>query len=601
MVDGYRVLNADGTTREGGGAAAAQTWLTELTELIRSGDGYRLLYGDPDVAALVHNDGVTQLTDAARIGALVPATASLPLLILPGNGTADEETVQAAAALDPAAILLSDATIRTTADSPVLEGPDGATLVRYTAGASGGGPGPAPRNTPAKVQQRMLSDTWIAARSAPAGSPAGRVRLITDPNQTAGTDNEVTAPWLAAATLTQLLTATPLAWSGEYRYTENARGRGAHRGSARRRAAELDEQYDTYADLLVEPKTALAEAAIALPRSVSLSWRDDATASQRYTSAVEEYLNDDPVRQDLDQRHAEAEHHRPLGDVPHHGQERPSPGHGPRHERDQGQGRVQLVGQPAPDRGAAGDRPGRRRRPDRDHRRPGAGGDQRQRQGARPAADVERDAGRPRQGGGDHGHPGRHHRLADRHRRRDRAGRHHGAAHPPGRQGARPPRSTSRSHSRSRDPPTRPRPERPPRTPSMSESGPGSGRSVSAADPADPAPPVDRSAARSADASATSDRQARSRLISSGAVMAAGTAVSRVLGFGRFVLLVILFGNGTRQADMFTLANTVPNSMYILLAGGVLNTVLVPQIVRAVKKDADRRRGLHQPDHDAGV
>ena len=71
-------------------------------------------------------------------------------------------------------------------------------------------------------------------------------------------------------------------------------------------------------------------------------------------------------------------------------------------------------------------------------------------------------------------------------------------------------------------------------------------------------------------------------------MMAAGTAVSRVLGFGRFVLLVILFGNGTRQADMFTLANTVPNSMYILLAGGVLNTVLVPQIVRAVKKDADR-------------
>ena len=291
MVDGHRVLNADGTTREGGGAAAAQTWLTELTELIRSGDGYRLPYGDPDVAALVHNDGTTQLTDAARIGALVPATASLPLVILPGNGTADEETVQAAAALDPAAILLSDATIRTTADSPVLEGPDGATLVRYTAGASGGGPGPAPRNTPAKVQQRMLSDTWIAARSAPAGSPAGRVRLVTDPNQTAGTDNEVTAPWLAAATLTQLLTARPLAWSGEYRYTENARGKelsGAQLAAAR----QLGEQYATYADLLVEPKTAVAEAAIALPRSVSLTWRGDATGSQRYTSAVADYLNE---------------------------------------------------------------------------------------------------------------------------------------------------------------------------------------------------------------------------------------------------------------------------------------------------------------------
>ncbi|MFP5281989.1 MAG: murein biosynthesis integral membrane protein MurJ, partial [Actinomycetes bacterium] len=79
-----------------------------------------------------------------------------------------------------------------------------------------------------------------------------------------------------------------------------------------------------------------------------------------------------------------------------------------------------------------------------------------------------------------------------------------------------------------------------------------------------------------------------SRLISASAVMAAGTALSRVLGFGRLMLLVLLFGNGTRQAEMFTLANTVPNSMYIPLAGGVLNTVLVPQIVRAIRGDPDR-------------
>jgi putative peptidoglycan lipid II flippase len=69
--------------------------------------------------------------------------------------------------------------------------------------------------------------------------------------------------------------------------------------------------------------------------------------------------------------------------------------------------------------------------------------------------------------------------------------------------------------------------------------------------------------------------------------MVAGTLVSRVVGFGRFVLLAYLFGIGTRQADMFAVANTVPNSMYILLAGGVLTTVLVPQIVRAVHHDRD--------------
>ena len=66
-----------------------------------------------------------------------------------------------------------------------------------------------------------------------------------------------------------------------------------------------------------------------------------------------------------------------------------------------------------------------------------------------------------------------------------------------------------------------------------------------------------------------------------------GPATSRVLGYFRLMLLVYLFGNGTRQAEMFTIATTVPNTMYILLAGEVLNTVLVPQIVRAIRSDAD--------------
>jgi putative peptidoglycan lipid II flippase len=86
----------------------------------------------------------------------------------------------------------------------------------------------------------------------------------------------------------------------------------------------------------------------------------------------------------------------------------------------------------------------------------------------------------------------------------------------------------------------------------------------------------------------TEERRHTRRLVSASALMAAGTATSRVLGFFRLILLVYLFGNGTRQAEMFTIATTVPNSMYILLAGGVLNTVLVPQIVRATRSDADR-------------
>ena len=68
--------------------------------------------------------------------------------------------------------------------------------------------------------------------------------------------------------------------------------------------------------------------------------------------------------------------------------------------------------------------------------------------------------------------------------------------------------------------------------------------------------------------------------------MAAGTVVSRLSGFVRSALLAAALGPPL-HADMFTIANTIPNMLYILLAGGVFNAVLVPQLVRAMKHDAD--------------
>ena len=52
------------------------------------------------------------------------------------------------------------------------------------------------------------------------------------------------------------------------------------------------------------------------------------------------------------------------------------------------------------------------------------------------------------------------------------------------------------------------------------------------------------------------------------AVMAAGTMVSRLSGFLRSTLLAAALGTQL-HADVFTIANTVPNMLYILLAGGV--------------------------------
>src|SRR5687767_199426 len=68
--------------------------------------------------------------------------------------------------------------------------------------------------------------------------------------------------------------------------------------------------------------------------------------------------------------------------------------------------------------------------------------------------------------------------------------------------------------------------------------------------------------------------------------MAAGTAFSRISGFLRGALLVAALGPALR-ADIFTIANTIPNAIYILVAGGVFNAVLVPQLVRAMKNDED--------------
>lgn len=76
------------------------------------------------------------------------------------------------------------------------------------------------------------------------------------------------------------------------------------------------------------------------------------------------------------------------------------------------------------------------------------------------------------------------------------------------------------------------------------------------------------------------------RLLNATAVMASGTAISRVLGFAKAMLLVFVFG-ATTQADSYQLATQVPNTLYMLLAGGALNTVLVPQIVRHARNDAD--------------
>ncbi|QHC26552.1 murein biosynthesis integral membrane protein MurJ [Streptomyces sp. GS7] len=77
-----------------------------------------------------------------------------------------------------------------------------------------------------------------------------------------------------------------------------------------------------------------------------------------------------------------------------------------------------------------------------------------------------------------------------------------------------------------------------------------------------------------------------SGLLKSSAVMAAGTMVSRLTGFVRSALIVAALG-GAVLGDSWQVAYQLPTMIFILTIGGGLNSVFVPQLVRAMKEDED--------------
>ncbi|MCJ1681316.1 murein biosynthesis integral membrane protein MurJ [Streptomyces sp. APSN-46.1] len=79
---------------------------------------------------------------------------------------------------------------------------------------------------------------------------------------------------------------------------------------------------------------------------------------------------------------------------------------------------------------------------------------------------------------------------------------------------------------------------------------------------------------------------AKTSVLRSGAVMAAGSIVSRATGFVRSAVVVAALGTGL-LGDGYAVANTVPNILYMLLVGGALNAVFVPELVKAAKEHKD--------------
>jgi len=97
-----------------------------------------------------------------------------------------------------------------------------------------------------------------------------------------------------------------------------------------------------------------------------------------------------------------------------------------------------------------------------------------------------------------------------------------------------------------------------------------------------PIPPVSPFAPGSpiAPASPVEPASPEASLARSTAGMASGIIASRVLGMVRASLQLAVVGTAL-SGDAWDVANTLPNIIYLLLAGGVINAVLVPQITRA--------------------
>lgn len=79
-------------------------------------------------------------------------------------------------------------------------------------------------------------------------------------------------------------------------------------------------------------------------------------------------------------------------------------------------------------------------------------------------------------------------------------------------------------------------------------------------------------------------------VIRNSAVMAAGTIVSRITGVARDISIAAALGSAI-LADTYALGNSLPNILYILIIGGALNAVFIPQLVRHMKHDADGGNG----------
>src|SRR5215831_10076458 len=133
----------------------------------------------------------------------------------------------------------------------------------------------------------------------------------------------------------------------------------------------------------------------------------------------------------------------------------------------------------------------------------------------------------------------------------------------------------------------------PARYPAAGTTDPGGFPAVEVADPGEfptaggipPEPGTDGAGGPGTDGPGTDGPESAS-VVRSSSVMALGTIASRGTGFLRTLVLVYALGVGS-VSIAYNNANTLPNTVYDLMLGGILTSIVVPLLVNAAKRDAD--------------
>ncbi len=271
MAAGYTVVH-DSTSTPGTGQQAAIDWLAEYASL-RSADGFRLPYGNPDLAlALASGDGAIPQRSANALGD-VPQLAALPLLLKAPNGRADEAFLKYVVTMRPSYVLSELDGGRSVLQSP------GGYLANLDTGAFGIGPGPDLATTLLQRVQRSQASSLLASMSG-----AGGVVRVVDDQESADVDDAPIAPWEQRVVLSSLVPNSSWAPS-----MSTGTARGPMTTALLAPLSSAAGTFSAYGDLLANPIVGTQLEARALAAVPSASWGSDDQAREYLADTVADF------------------------------------------------------------------------------------------------------------------------------------------------------------------------------------------------------------------------------------------------------------------------------------------------------------------------